>query len=196
MGSDVPTKKNIYFVLALLDLSNEKTGDWFLDRENSIESDSKLASSLKSDGNNFLVKNELINAVKSYNKALSVLDNISKKNFTKELEELKFSIISNLMNAYLKLESYTRGFFFLLLFNHLIFFKKKVIRLSELISPKNAKIYYRMGKAYKGMEDFHSAKSYFNKALREQPEDKLIQKELNEIEKSMKGRSGLEGMFL
>eukprot|EP01091_Cochliopodium_minus_P010737 TRINITY_DN2917_c0_g1_i1.p1 TRINITY_DN2917_c0_g1~~TRINITY_DN2917_c0_g1_i1.p1 ORF type:complete len:299 (-),score=85.85 TRINITY_DN2917_c0_g1_i1:36-932(-) len=177
----VPPKTIIDFDMTLLDITQtDPITNWFTTREDSSEKDKELILKLKNEGNDFLVKNEIENSVNCYHKCLHLFSFLPSEEFDTEVQNLKLAIVGNLMNAYLKLEVYS-----------------PIIRLGQQLDKKNGKIYFRMGKAFKEMDDYSTAKSYFNKALKESPEDKLILKELREVENKVSSkRSGINGMFL
>jgi len=63
--------------------------------------------------------------------------------------------------------------------------QKKFADKALAIDQKNAKGYYRRGEAHRLLKDYTNAKSDFLKALDIAPQDKLIRKELNQVEKEL-----------
>ena len=179
--------KEVLFKLKLEDFTYEKP-------ENipehlsmmTLPSESKvgLAGEMKDKGNEKFTSGDYSEAIKLYGDGIKLIGLVNKTEVSEEVwkegEKLSVTLKINLGACYLKLECFSQA-----------------ARTLDAIKEKNAKVCFRLAKAYEALEDLSYAKSWLKKGLEYEPNNKEIQVEYKRLSSlAEKDRSGFTGMFL
>ncbi|GAB1605155.1 peptidyl-prolyl cis-trans isomerase FKBP8-like isoform X1 [Argonauta hians] len=166
---DIPGNTTITYELELLD--KESGPNYSL-----IPLDERLryASVKKERGNYLFARNDFHGAINSYVKAISIIDQEGMFEVTEKTQQIhaeKIKCFNNLAAAQLKIERYHEA----------------IKSCEEVVKhdPSNVKALFRMGRAYAAEGETKDAITQMKKALKLEPETKIIHQELSKLTKKL-----------
>lgn len=152
----IPANATLHFEIELLEISIEAPTKWDFTSEQRIEQ----AQKFKDEGNEYFKKGEYTQAQKKYEQSLDYLETEKGES----IKTIKVSLFLNLSAVFIKMKDNI----------------KAVDSASKALEadPTNVKALYRRGLAYSNFSNFDDAKTDFEDALKLDPSNQEIQKEL------------------
>nr|UWK01894.1 FK506 binding protein [Locusta migratoria manilensis] len=134
----------------------------------------KKAESLHIMGNDLYKKNSVNAAISKYRKASSILNNMTLANEAEQQKQQKLLCKLHVNSAicYNKINNYRMACV--------------TCRLALDIQPRNAKALFNYGRALIGLGEYNQAKSYLQRAQREERNNKEINQEMEKLDKKMR----------
>ncbi|KAK6179817.1 hypothetical protein SNE40_012088 [Patella caerulea] len=175
---DIPANSEITYTLELLKHEDKPDLDKISKQEKLDMGEKK-----RERGNFLFARQDYTGAINSYTKAVKILDHQgnnmnSEPSLLQEILDSKIKCCNNLAACQLKVEAYDA-----------------VIRSCDMVlisQPDNVKALFRLGKAYSAKGSTNEAISYFKKALKKEPESKIIHQELSKLTKKLKSETDSE----
>ena len=179
--SSIPPKSEIRARVELLDFNEEGQAQALLDmppaersKKHTFSDVMKIAEKEHLEGNEYVNKGEYKLAARRYVNACKLLEEIDLKKDKEEeaQKQLLKKLWLNRSYCYLRI-------------NHP---KQACLVLQQAISefPREAKAFYRMGKAKKMLKNYDESRNYFLKALALRPDDEDIGRELAMVDRQLK----------
>ncbi|XP_050402577.1 peptidyl-prolyl cis-trans isomerase FKBP8 [Patella vulgata] len=175
---DIPVNSEITYTLELLKHEDKPDLDKISKQEKLHMGEKK-----RERGNFLFARQDYTGAINSYTKAVKILDHPgsnmnSEPSLLQEILDSKIKCCNNLAACQLKVEAYDA-----------------VIRSCQMVlisQPDNVKALFRLGKAYSAKGSTNEAISNFKKALKKEPESKIIHQELSKLTKKLKSETDSE----
>ncbi|KRW99683.1 hypothetical protein PPERSA_03484 [Pseudocohnilembus persalinus] len=149
-------QQQLFMEIEIVRFGQLKNNNWDLTHVQRIEK----ANELKLKGNEQIKAQSYKEAQQFYTEALQIVRNDN-------CQELKNSLLNNLSLAYLKLKEYQACI--------------QTCKQALEFQNRNIKIYYRLGCAYMFNQDYQDAKNQFNIALKYDPDNNDVKKELENL---------------
>lgn len=132
-------------------------------------------------GNTLFTRNDFAGAINSYNKALKILESGSLQGTPEKLQTLadcRLKCSNNMAACQLKVEAYDAAI-------------KSCLCVLDL-QPDNVKALFRIGKAYTAKGETKNGIQYLQKALKLEPDSKVIKQEIRKLSQKISKETELE----
>lgn len=173
---DIPSNATITYTIKLL--KKEEAPDL-----NKLDMDQRLSMSeqKRERGNALFVRNDFPGAINSYNKAIKILESGSLQGSPEKLQSLadcRLKCCNNMAACQLKVEAYDAAI---------------LSCLSVLdLQPENVKALFRLGKAYTAKGATKNGIQYLQRALKLEPDSKVIKQEIRKLMQKINKETELE----